>query len=105
MPFFVLVNNRAQTEVIDLNRPLFRIGRRSKICDYVLDHPAVSREHLIVRLDGATTLVADNHTRNGTFVNGEALVGEREIADGDVIMICGIALEFHAAVPINQPAQ
>jgi phosphoserine phosphatase RsbU/P len=73
-----------------------RIGRSGTACDYVFDHPAVSRMHLTVRRDGAKIFAADNNTRNGTFVNGERLTGEHELAHGDLIVICGVVLEFHA---------
>ena len=75
---------------------MLRIGRRGKACDFVLDHPAVSRVHLIVSVEGNKTVVADNHTRNETLVNGDRLIGERELVDGDLIEICGILLRFHA---------
>ena len=96
MPFFVIVTARAENKIIRLSEPLFHIGRSKSVCDFVLDHSAVSRMHLIVRVDGTKTFVADNHTRNGTRVNGEPLVGQRELKDGDIIEICGHFLEFHA---------
>jgi pSer/pThr/pTyr-binding forkhead associated (FHA) protein len=102
MPFFVMTNERA---IIAVNKPLFHIGRRARVCDYVLDHPAISRLHLTVRVDGAKTFVTDNKTRNGTLVNGVPLTGERELVEGDVIEICGIALEFRADMPVDQLAR
>ena len=104
MPEFVVTNERAETETIALTGPVFRIGRGARACDYVLDHPAISRLHLVVRVDAGKAFVADNNTRNGTLVNGEPLTGERELADGDVIEICGITLAFHADVPADQLA-
>ena len=96
MPFFVIVGDRAENQVIPVTKSLFRIGRRASACDFVLDYPAVSRLHLFVRLDGAVAFVADNNTRNGTRVNGERLVGQRALLDGDIVEICGIFLMFHA---------
>ena len=104
MPFFVVMSG-TEAETIPVSGPVFRIGRRTRICDYVLDHPAISRLHLVVRVDDGKTFVADNNTRNGTLVNGVPLSGERELTDGDVVEICGISLAFRADVPANQVAR
>ena len=96
MPFVLLVKCGPESDIIPLNQPLSCVGRSRRACDYALDHPAVSRVHLIVRLVGTRIFVVDNNTRNGTLVNGEQLTSERELVDGDVIEICGTFLEFHA---------
>ena len=42
--------------------------------------PEVSRVHaLLVRVGGAWTVVDDGISRNGTFVNGERVIGRRRL--------------------------
>ena len=104
MSFFVVVSDQGENAIFALNRPLLCIGRREKTCDYVLDNPGISRLHLIVRCHGDKTYLTDNHTKNGTYVNGERLSGERELADGDRIEVCDVVLEFHATMSADQLA-
>jgi pSer/pThr/pTyr-binding forkhead associated (FHA) protein len=64
----------------------------------VVDDPAVSRNHLELRVDraGAATLV-DTST-NGTRVNGARVARAQPVAigDGDVIELGGVRLELRA---------
>jgi DNA-binding CsgD family transcriptional regulator len=64
----------------------------------VVDDPAVSRNHLELRVDraGAATLV--DASTNGTRVNGARVARAQPVAigDGDVIELGGVRLEFRA---------
>lgn len=52
------------------------------------EDPHMSRAHAIFRnLNGKTVLVRDLGSRNGTFVDGELLDGERPLRDGAVIFM------------------
>ncbi|MBI2898034.1 MAG: FHA domain-containing protein [Deltaproteobacteria bacterium] len=66
---------------------------RSAYCTIVIADPSVSREHVALRLTGDTFVVVDLGSRNGTFVNGERIEGERKLAVGDVILVGKAALE------------
>jgi pSer/pThr/pTyr-binding forkhead associated (FHA) protein len=61
------------------------IGRSSG-CDVVLDDPNVSRRHAELRLAGATPVVVDLGSTNGTIVNGRR-VREQALAFGDRIVL------------------
>ena len=98
MPVLVKKTADSSGDVVTIDKPWFLIGRTRK-CDYVLEHPAVSRLHCIVRIDGDTTYLADNQSRNGTYINDDRLMGERALTDGDVITICGVIFEYHAEAP------
>lgn len=98
MPFLVKKSAEPEPEIIALDKPWFLIGRTRK-CDYVLEHPAVSRLHCIVRVDGDTIYLADNQSRNGTFINDVRLMGERALCEGDQITICGVLLEYRTEAP------
>lgn len=70
----------------------------------------VSGRHAEIRVVGGTATVRDVGSSNGTKVNGQPLVGERALFEGDVIMLGGAAgasLEFHVVrddVPAPSPA-
>jgi pSer/pThr/pTyr-binding forkhead associated (FHA) protein len=55
----------------------------------------VSRLHAELReLEGRWVVVDDGLSRNGTFVNGEAVAGRRRLRDGDVIDVGATVLTF-----------
>ena len=62
--------------------PTFLIGRE-RDCDLHLTCPMVSRTHceLIIRDDYVT--VRDLNSRNGTWVNHESVVSEKQLFSGD----------------------
>jgi pSer/pThr/pTyr-binding forkhead associated (FHA) protein len=62
------------------------IGRGTD-CDLVLPERQVSREHVKIKLIGDTYYVEDLDSKNGTWVNGQQLKGERTLKDGDEIQI------------------
>ena len=58
----------------------------------------VSSRHAEIRLVGGTATLRDVGSSNGTKVNGQPLVGERALFEGDVIALGGAqgaSLEFH----------
>ncbi|MBU3060632.1 FHA domain-containing protein [Nocardia sp. NEAU-G5] len=72
------------------------IGRSSQ-ADLSLSWDAeVSRLHAAVEYLGAQwTIIDDGLSRNGTFVNGERLVGRRRLAPGDRIRMGSSMVSFH----------
>jgi transcriptional regulator with GAF, ATPase, and Fis domain len=56
-------------KAVELAGPEVRVGRNEK-CDFVLDDPTVSQEHVILRIDGDSIRVVDAGSRNGTTVDG-----------------------------------
>jgi predicted component of type VI protein secretion system len=71
-------------KVIPIQDSAFCIGRHSS-CDLCVTHMAVSRRHAaLVRQDGKV-LVRDLGSRNGTFVNGELVLDERELRHDDIL--------------------
>ncbi len=58
--------------------------------------PEVSRLHaLLERAGGSWTIVDDGLSRNGTFVNGERLVGRQRLRSGDVLRAGTTELFYH----------
>ncbi len=75
----------AQTK--PLTKSPFKVGRApAPTNDLVLDHPAVSREHFQLEQRGNTYYLVDQHSTNGTMVNG-LKVQDHPLKDGDIIRI------------------
>ena len=67
----------------------------------------VSSRHAEIRLVGSTATIRDGGSSNGTRVNGQPLVGERALFEGDVIALGGAqgaSLEFHLVADADSAA-
>jgi pSer/pThr/pTyr-binding forkhead associated (FHA) protein len=101
-PFLLYRDGAGEQEIVPLE-PLgdrLTIGRRARN-DIALEWDAeVSRLHAALERAGADwILVDDGLSRNGTWVNGERLVGRRRLRDGDVIAVGETSLAFVAPSP------
>src|SRR6516165_8297065 len=74
-------------EFVSLDEPRLSIGKSREADVVVPDDDAVSRLHLVLERIGPAWCVRDLGSRNGTFLNGERLFGERVIHDGDEITL------------------
>lgn len=63
------------------------VGRDESANDLVLHHPNVSRTHARLVARARTYAVMDLASTKGTFINGERLMGARELVSGDVMRI------------------
>jgi hypothetical protein len=103
-PFLIY---RADAEDLRLEplegRPRVAIGR-AEHNDVALGWDAeVSRTHAQLELVGGEwTLVDDGLSRNGSFVNGERLVGRRRLSDGDVLRLGRTSLVFRAPIATGE---
>jgi pSer/pThr/pTyr-binding forkhead associated (FHA) protein len=96
-PFLLLFDGDGRQRLVDLAAAGERvtIGRRGGH-DVSLDWDAeVSRVHATIERAGGDWLVADDGvSRNGTWVNGERVVGRRRLRDGDVLRVGATELLF-----------
>lgn len=83
-------------ERVELGATPVVIGRMSE-CDVTIADTNVSRRHAQVRATGSGFSVADLGSTNGTLVNGERLVAERRLADGDIVSVGATHLRFEAS--------
>jgi len=81
----VLFKKNGSRKSFSLPSEITVIGRRHD-CDFYLPLPSVSRRHCQLIVNDSTVSVRDLGSKNGTFVNGEA-VEERELKAGDYIQI------------------
>jgi len=68
------------------------VGRGTE-CDLVLPERQVSREHIKIKLIEGQYVIEDLDSKNGTWVNGQQLKGERPLSDGDEVHIA-LAVKF-----------
>lgn len=81
----VLVGPNAGKEVPVVGQK-FLIGR-AEDCQLRPRSDLISRHHCVLMLEDALLIVRDFGSKNGTIVNGERVVGERELAAGDRLQI------------------
>ncbi|MGE3074066.1 MAG: HEAT repeat domain-containing protein [Dehalococcoidia bacterium] len=74
------------------------IGRSTE-ADLVLADAEASRKHAQIRASGQTYLISDLESRNGTTVNGEAVIEPRVLRDGDEIRMGKTSMVFRAPPP------
>jgi diguanylate cyclase (GGDEF)-like protein len=77
---------------VPLSTAPFDIGRSSKN-DLFIDQESISRHHARITFDGASYLISDMNSTNGTFVN-DAPVKEAKLRDGDQIQVGRSILKF-----------
>ncbi len=79
------------------------IGRGEGV-ELRLTDTSVSRTHARISLSSGEARISDLDSQNGTFVNGEKIVGARRLLTGDIITICTISLVYHASVKLQPRA-
>jgi pSer/pThr/pTyr-binding forkhead associated (FHA) protein len=70
----------------------FLFGRGPE-CHIRPDSDWVSRQHCMLRVDGQGAFLRDLGSRNGTLVNGERLVGERQLSHRDEVQVGPLMFE------------
>ena len=70
------------------------IGRAIE-CDVVIASKSVSREHTRIRRDGRRWFVDDLGSTNGTYLNGERVIGSLTLRDGDIVKVGDVTFVFH----------
>lgn len=86
-----------------LDRASMVIGRHSS-AEIMLPDRQISRQHARIRRTAEAFVIQDLGSKNGTFVNGQAVTAPVSLKDGDVIQI-GLAYRFifvdaEATVPL-----
>src|SRR5215475_10360156 len=97
LEFIKGVNQGSRKELVG-DRIVF--GRNAD-CGVVLNAPAVSREHAVIRKIGGKYFIEDMNSRNGTELNGPTnkIKVRTPLKDGDQICICGNVMVYYDQVP------
>ena len=74
---------------------------RNADCGVVLNAPAVSREHAVIRKINGKFYIEDMNSRNGTELNGPTnkIKVRTPLKDGDQICICGNLMIYYETAP------
>ncbi|MBI1830163.1 MAG: FHA domain-containing protein, partial [Planctomycetes bacterium] len=98
MPLLEFVKGVNQGSRKELVGERFVFGRNAD-CHVVINAPAVSREHAVIRLIGGKYYIEDMNSRNGTEVNNVKIKARTQLKDGNSITICGNTMTFYEAAP------
>jgi hypothetical protein len=90
---YVEVWGRSGRELRTLDSERMTVGTLESN-DVVVDADGVSRVHAVLERFGDTWCVRDLGSRNGTFVNGGRIIGERALHPGDEILLGRLRLLF-----------
>jgi len=77
-----------------LEQAVTRLGRGVEN-EIVIVSKRASREHAHIRRDGRRTFLNDLGSTNGTFLNGERVLGSMQLRDDDQISIGEVMFTFH----------
>ena len=88
----LVVQGRPAGKRLQFPRGDYYIGRGAE-CQIRPDSDWVSRQHCLLRVADDGAFLRDLGSRNGTLVNGELILGERRLADGDRIQVGPLVFE------------
>jgi len=83
-------------QVIPLNRRKFLIGREHD-CQLRPNSEMVSRHHCVFSIDNFSVRLRDLGSTNGTLVNGNRVLKEVTLVEGDRIIVGNLEFEFRAS--------
>lgn len=69
-----------------IDQDSFLVGRGEE-CNLVLTDRAISRQHARIWREASGFYIEDLASKNGTWVNGDALKGARHLVDGDKVQL------------------
>lgn len=81
---------------IGLNDGRNVIGRLAD-CQVLVTDGNVSRRHAEIHRSGSSFVINDLGSTNGTYVNGERLIADHRLDDGDIITIGSVSVRFEAS--------
>jgi len=97
MGAFVEVWTPVGPELVALETDRVAVGKAADI--KIAGDPAVSRLHAVLERYGSEWAVRDLGSSNGTFVNGDRILGERTLRHGDEILVGRTRLVYRASAP------
>src|SRR5262244_2923003 len=96
MPSLQILKGPNEGAVVPLEGERFVLGRNPD-CGIVIPVTSVSREHAQILRVAGKYFIEDRQSRNGTFVNNQAISARVPLKDNDQIRICDLPAAFIAA--------
>lgn len=95
---FPSLHRMSTNETIDINKPVFRLGKEKSYVDYfVFNNNSVSRSHADIITRGTRYFVYDHNSKNNTYINDKTLPVkiEVEIFEGNILRLANEEFVFH----------
>jgi len=92
----------------DINRKKCTVfGRNEKLCDVLLEHPSISRQHgAIIHGSSGNIYILDLSSVHGSTCNHKKLKDKRHtLADGDVIRFGASSREYHVRLKLDESSE
>jgi pSer/pThr/pTyr-binding forkhead associated (FHA) protein len=89
---YLAVPDGDELAFLPVREPTTRLGR-SVGADVVLEHPSVSRRHALIVQRGGHSVLLDDRSTNGVYVNGQR-VDQAELRHGDQIALGQVVIRF-----------
>src|SRR5438045_3625457 len=102
MPSLQVLKGPNEGAMIQLEGERFIMGRNPD-CAVVIPVTSVSREHAQIVRVGGKFFIEDKQSRNGTFVNNQAINTRTALKNNDRIRICDFIAAFLDATPDKDP--
>lgn len=85
-PILIIQDENQPAQHWSMSKDSLILGRGEE-CDIVLAERQVSRQHIRIYTEGDLYYIQDLDSKNGTWVNGQQLKGNRELRDGDEVHV------------------
>lgn len=59
---------------------------RGQDCNYMLEESSISRKHFVIHHEGDVFYIEDFQSTNGTYINGEEIIGKIALNENDTIL-------------------
>lgn len=99
-----VVEGKNVGQEISVNAKKFLIGR-AEDCHLRPGSELISRHHCALIVEDGYIAVRDFGSKNGTYVNEDRVVGERELKTGDRLIIGPLQFEVHVAHKVGAKKQ
>jgi DNA repair exonuclease SbcCD ATPase subunit len=101
-PTRMLVRTQGDTGIVHMLTRRTTLGRTPDN-DIRVDEDFISRHHAVLLLSGATTIVEDLNSTNGTYVNAER-INRRALKEGDLVTLGKTEFRFIVKRAADKPA-
>jgi pSer/pThr/pTyr-binding forkhead associated (FHA) protein len=104
LSLIVVTPGKWEGKEIPITLSQFLIGRDEK-ANLRPANPIISKRHCLVTVRDNAVFLRDLGSTNGTYLNGEQLKSERELADKDHISIGPLEfrVQLQASIPVDEP--
>jgi pSer/pThr/pTyr-binding forkhead associated (FHA) protein len=91
-----VLTGRNAGQVVRVPVTKFLIGR-GEDCHLRPHSDLISRHHCSILIDNGVVAVRDFNSKNGTYVNGEKVIGQTTLKTGDQLSVGQLVFEVHAS--------